>query len=272
MSTFITRILTMAEHQAHQNFAKAIDTPEFWEWKGKDPLCIIAILPDGPPYADALAEYLDRKHGVKANKTLMDDEGNYLELEELVGCKCLLVDNDTVTGRTLKKTVAEIRSREKDLDIKGVEYAVYTDRANLVRFRYESRHALLEDPEGLLWLNRKCMWCGSPFSVQPTGAYGDVLLKIRCCPKCRRHIASSVSSIRRVFRETGEVELSLEAITGALHALHGPGGGSRYTPERVKRILESLDLGVEVRPDHWRFNPTPRQPLDNQSDTNLSSP
>jgi len=133
-----------------QKFIDSIQR-EVLEWVGEDPVTIIGIMPDGVFYAKPLVEFLksycnsveyaelDKEQLVSAKKQVMlkDEYGNDLNEEKLRKRKILMVDNDIVTGKTYKNSLNLIKSKQADLEIKEVKFAVFEDRLGAADFAYK---------------------------------------------------------------------------------------------------------------------------------------
>ncbi len=100
---------------------------------GKDPSCIIYLLPHGVFYATGLFEWLQQK---KKNVliTSMEDDGGDLQKEKVRGRKVLIVDGDIITGKAYKRSMEALRLQREALKIKDVKFATYVDRAGLADF------------------------------------------------------------------------------------------------------------------------------------------
>lgn len=100
---------------------------------GEDKACIIYLRPDGAFYGVALYEWLKRK---KKNLTLttMADDGEGLEEKKVKGCRVLIIDNDIITGKGYKRAMEALRMLKKQLDIKDIKFAVFSDRVGVADF------------------------------------------------------------------------------------------------------------------------------------------
>lgn len=94
---------------------------------GDEPGCIIALLPDGLPYA--LSLYFGLPLDKDINFILLSEEQLY-EPSQIEGRKVLIVDNDTHTGKSLKV----VKEALAGLNTKGIKTAVYDDSAGCADF------------------------------------------------------------------------------------------------------------------------------------------
>lgn len=103
------------------------------QYFGKDDACIIYLRPDGVFYAQGLYQWLTEK---KKNIVIgaMEDDGADLDENLVKGRKVLIVDNDVVTGKGYKRSMETLRVRRKELRIKDIKFAAFSDRVGLADF------------------------------------------------------------------------------------------------------------------------------------------
>ena len=119
----------------YEPIKKFIDTigKDLEKYFGKDKGALVYLKPNGVWYAQGLYEWL-RKKRKDVTISTMEDDGDGLEIEKVRGRKVLLVDADVVTGKAYKRSMEGLRSRKKELQIKGVRFATYIDRVGLADF------------------------------------------------------------------------------------------------------------------------------------------
>jgi len=100
---------------------------------GKDSACIIYLRPDGVFYAQGLYQWLAQK---KKNIVIgtMEDDGVDLDESLVKGRKILIVDNDIVTGKGYKRSMEALRILKKELGIKDIKFAAFSDRVGVADF------------------------------------------------------------------------------------------------------------------------------------------
>ena len=100
---------------------------------GKDDACIIYLRPDGVFYGQGLYQWLSEE---KKNLliTSMADDGSDLDESKVKGRKVLVVDNDVVTGKGYKRAMDALRIRRKEIGIKDIKFATFSDRVGLADF------------------------------------------------------------------------------------------------------------------------------------------
>jgi len=125
-------MINLLELQPIKQFVESIGK-DVEQYFGKDDACIIYLRPDGVFYGQGLYQWLSRK---KKNLilTTMEDDGSDLQEEKVRNRKVLLVDNDIVTGKGYKRAIGTLRLRKKELQIKGIKFATFSDRVGLADF------------------------------------------------------------------------------------------------------------------------------------------
>ena len=100
---------------------------------GKDDACIIYLRPDGVFYGQGLYQWLSEE---KKNLliTSMADDGSDLDESKVKGRKVLVVDKDVVTGKGYKRAMDALRIRRKEIGIKDIKFATFSDRVGLADF------------------------------------------------------------------------------------------------------------------------------------------
>ena len=125
-------MINLLELQPIRQFVESIGK-DVEQYFGKDDACIIYLRPDGVFYGQGLYQWLSRK---KKNLilTTMEDDGSDLEEAKVRNRKVLVVDNDIVTGKGYKRAIGTLRLRKKELQIKGIKFATFSDRVGLADF------------------------------------------------------------------------------------------------------------------------------------------
>lgn len=122
----------LLEFQPIKQFIESIGK-DVAQYFGKDDACIVYLRPDGVFYGQGLYQWLSKK---KKNLTLttMEDDGSDLDESKVRGRKVLIVDNDVVTGKGYKRSMDALRIRKKQLGIKDIKFATFSDRVGLADF------------------------------------------------------------------------------------------------------------------------------------------
>lgn len=99
---------------------------------GEDPGCLVALMPDGFPYALVLLWFLVHEKRCDVNLVQAHQEIP-VERRLINGRKILIVDDSTRTGSSLDKAKSLIQAR-KDIKVKEIETFVYDDFKGIADF------------------------------------------------------------------------------------------------------------------------------------------
>lgn len=125
-------MVNLLEFQPIKHFIERIGE-NVEQYFGKDDACIVYLRPDGVFYGQGLYQWLSKKKKNLAITT-MEDDGSDLDESKVKGRKVLIVDNDVVTGKGYKRAMGALRVRKKELAIKDIKFATFSDRVGVADF------------------------------------------------------------------------------------------------------------------------------------------
>jgi hypothetical protein len=210
--------------QVIEQFIKGIEE-EVTAWMGSDALCIIGLEPDGVFYAEGLYQYLRKIYGAEKVAFLpMNREGNGLWQQAVRGRKVLLIDNDIIEGKTYERAMSIIKSVKNSLRIKDIKFAVLEDRKGLADF-VSGFTSLLS--------YKVCKNCKKIFPSHDSSSSG-FSVEQNFCKNCRHTGQEIVRRIKRVYREKGQKQMSLDELTLGFNKLPG---NTRVTREKIREYI-----------------------------------
>lgn len=205
-------------------------------WVGENgKLCIIALPIDGGVYARELWAVLKKLLPQTPELIYMSLDGGGLEKGEIGkllrdGFLFLLVDNDTVTG----KTAMTVRTflLEVGVPSERIKLAVYTDRVGVADYYCEMFEPL-------------CYRCGKHFKK-----YSEKLLHLSYCEDCLTVARVDVSMIKRAFKDINNREAPLEELAERVNSQKA---NNWFSLKRVREYLENPILFEKVEKDVYRL-------------------